>query len=94
MTIRIFHDNPSKLKYNLSKLYGVSNNGDLLILSGKNEPIFLKFHFLDEEGEGIRWFDKYYGTPLQYLAAEIAKEYWRRRTQDKYIVRDDMLVRR
>ena len=94
MTIKIFHNNPSKLKYNLSKLYGVSNKGDLLTLTGENEPLFLKICYIKDEGEGIRWFEDCWGTPLQELAGEITREYWRRRTHDKYIVRDDMVIQR
>lgn len=94
MIIKIFADNANKLKYNMAKLYGVSNKGDLLILQGKSEPLFLKFECLDVEGEGIRWHDKYFGTPLQNLATEISREYWKRRTDDHYIVREDMLIRK
>ena len=94
MTIKIFAENAKKLKYNMAKLYGVSNKGDLLILQGKNEPLFLKFEYPDEEGEGIRWHDKYFGSPLQDLASEVSREYWKRRTHDRYIVREDMIVRK
>ena len=80
MTIEIAVINPQNMKKVVARAFGVSSRGDRLTIRGRGEPIYIDF-VCGEEPK----------TPVEVLN-QISKEYFERRKNDFYIVRDDMMV--
>ena len=93
MTINIYTHNPEKIKKRLCKYYGVKHRrkDHVIRLQGKEERIRLVFKDITEaDDDGVLFFGGY----IYALADEIAAEYWKRRTDELFIIRDNMLIQR
>ena len=93
MTVNIYSYKPEKTKKRLCKYYGIKHHRkeNVIRLQGVDDRIRLVFKDMTEaDGDGILFFGGY----IYELADEIAAEYWKRRTQELYIMRENMLIER
>lgn len=93
MTIIIYSHYPDKTKKRLCKYYGIKHRKkeNVIRLQGKDDRLRLVFkHITDANDEGVLFFGGY----IYALADEIAAEYWKRRTDELFIVREYMLIER
>jgi hypothetical protein len=87
MTLLIYSENPEQLKKDLMRFYGV--RGSRINMEGRDDVFRIRFVGLDMPVKnGFAWFD----GRMYELANEIAAWYWKQRTAERYIVREDMLI--
>lgn len=80
MTIEVDSNNPRQMKRNIAKAFGVSAKGERLMIEGIRETIFVDVYYSEEE------------KTLQEVLNQIAREYFKRRMEEYYIIRDDMII--
>lgn len=80
MTIGIESNNPRRMKKSIARAFGVSSKGDRLMLEGINEIFYVDVFYGEEE------------KTLQEALNQIAREYFKWRMEEYYIIRNDMII--
>lgn len=89
MKIEVYVENPKSIKFELSKIYKVSDDKEFLKIQGVDDFIELYFYKLNKENKKkergkVKWFEEPM-LNIQFLLNEISREYWIMHLENKYL---------